>query len=280
MCRKVLNPNIPTRVLGIALVSLVVIAVGTGCGLPEVQSLEPPVNPQISGIDSPGLQILTFQHNNGNDFDDFKGYDLYYKLYPPATSSAPSSLSSDESYIESTPKDAGPDRLLARGFLRLVPVTSRNSNSTAVQSLISTDPYPSIPMSPIGSPITISLDLREPPARPTGTIDTDPSDTEIVASSNDGSVPIIGYRRRNSTNTGVSQPDSEFLGFWDGSSYATTDNDISRMFSTGSFDLGEYNDRITIVIYAITYGIDGTDFRPYYSEPLRLKEGTIVVSNS
>jgi hypothetical protein len=95
------------------------------CGLPSISTLEPPVNPRVSSIDSPGLQILTFDHNPNNDFDDFKGYDLYYKLYPPAGSAASSSISADESYIETSPLDTGPWRLQARGFVLLLPVTIR-----------------------------------------------------------------------------------------------------------------------------------------------------------
>lgn len=264
---------LPTITAAIALVAL------GGCGLPSIPSLEAPVNPRVTGIDSPGQQILTFDHNPNNDFDDFKGYDVYYKLYPPPSSAAASSLSSDESYIEDSPKDTGPSRLQARGFLRLVPVTNRDSTGNTVTSLITTDSPPSIPLSPTGSTITFFVDIREPASRPSASVDTTAEETEIVISWSDSGPTYRGFRRRSTTNTGVSQPDDEFDGFWDGGSYATSDNDIARMFSAGSFDLSEFNDSITIVLYAITYGVDGTDFRPYYSEPLRLREATIVVSN-
>lgn len=261
--------------------TIVAVVVGTlsGCGLPSIPSLEAPLNPRTTGIDSPGQQILTFDHNPNNDFDDFKGYDVYYKLYPPPSSAAVSSLTSDESYIEDSPKDAGPGRLQARGFLRLVPVTNRTSAGNAIASLITTDNPPSLPLDPTDSTITFTLDVREPASRPSGSVDETAQETEIVVTWNDSGTTVRGFRRRSTTNTGVSRPDNEYDSFWYGSAYATSDNDIARMFSSGSFDLTEFNDSMTLVLYAITYGVDGSDFRPYYSEPLRLQEATIVVSN-
>lgn len=270
------------RFLSSAIVAVVVLAAftATGCGLPSIPTLEPPLNPRIGGIDSPGLQFVTFDHNPNNDFDDFKGYDLYYKLYPPPSASAASSITSDEAFIESVPKDTGPGRLQARGFLRLIPVTNRSGDATSVASLITADVAPSLPIDPTDSSITFSLDLRETENRPDGSVDATVSETDLVAQwGTGGGVTARGFRRRNTTVIGVSRPDNVYESFWDAGSYDTTDYDISRMLGS-TLDFTDFNDSLVIVIYAITYGIDGTDFQPYYSEPLRLNEATIVVSNS
>ncbi|MFW6228395.1 MAG: hypothetical protein ACOC2V_02955 [Alkalispirochaeta sp.] len=248
-----------------------------GCGLPSIPVLEAPVNPGISTIDSPGLQILTFDHNRNNDFDDFKGYDLYYKLYPPAGSVVDSSISGDESYIETVPKDTGPGRLQERGFMRLVPVTNRAGEPESILSTIEGDSIPSIPFAPTDEGITFSLDLREPPNRPDGSVDRDAEEADLVVSWGDGGTSARGFRRRSATGSS-SQPTAYFDGFWYGPGYDLNDYDISRMFGS-SFDLDAFNNQITLVIYAVTYGVD-TDFQPYYSEPLRLREATIVVSDS
>jgi len=263
-----------TRLAGALLVAIAFLG---GCGLPSIPVLEAPVNPGISTIDSPGLQILTFDHNRDNDFDDFKGYDLYYKLYPPAGSAVDSSLRSDESYIETVPKDTGPWRLQARGFMRLVPVTNRAGDPDAILSVIQGDVIPSLPLDPTDNGITFALDLREPQNRPSGSVDRSASDADLVVSWSAGGVAARGFRRRSTTGSS-SQPTDYFDGFWYGPGYATTDYDISRMFGS-SFDLDAFNDQITVVIYAVTYGRD-TNFQPYYSEPLRLREATIVVSDS
>ena len=274
------NPALTSGVTFFAvLVAAVVVGAHTSCGLPSIPSLEVPLNPRVTGIDSPGQQILTFDHNPKNSTDDFKGYDLYYKMYPPPSSAASSSLTSDESFIENSPKDTGPKRLQARGFLRLVPVTNRDGTGNAIESLITIDTPPSLPLGPTDTSITFAIDVREPVSRPFESVDENAEEAEIVVTWNDSVPTARGFRRRSTTNTGVAHPDDEYDSFWHGSAYAPSDNDIGRMFSSNSFDLTEFNDSITIVLYAITYGVNGTDFRSYYSEPLRLREATIVVSN-
>jgi hypothetical protein len=96
-----------------------------------------------------------------------------------------------------------------------------------------------------------------------------------------GAIAARGFRRRNSNVSGASRPDELYDSFWFASGYDPSDIDISRMFSGTTFDLGgDFNDQLTIVIYAIAYGVDGSDFQPYYSEPLRLSEATVVVAEN
>ncbi len=253
----------------------------SGCGLPSIALIEPPVEPGYAegSLNSPGQQILYFRHNRENDVDDFKGYDLYYKLYPPDTTDS-STLTNDENDIESIPRETGPGRLQARGFLRLVAVTNRDDSGET--SFIIGDTVPHISLGPASSSITFSVDVREPINRPEGSIDRTVKDAEIVVSWDYNGTRSRGFRRRNSTDSGTSQPQDVFRGFWDGSGYSGSDHDISRMFPSNSFDLGgegfNNSNQLNLVLYAITYGVDGSSFQRYYSTPLRLPQAIIVTS--
>ena len=88
----------------------------TACGLPTIAFLEPPDSPGVGG-GNPENRILTFQHNPANDIDDFRGYEIYYKLYYEDSTA----VASDESFIEATPRRVGPGRLEARNFSRVAP---------------------------------------------------------------------------------------------------------------------------------------------------------------
>ncbi len=258
----------------------------SACGLPSIPIIEPPVDPGYAEgtLNSPGQQVLRFYHNRDNDSDDFAGYDLYYKLYPPDGAGVASSLAADEDYIETTPKETGFGRLQERGFLRLVTVTNRDGNPDVVSNYITGDPVPHLPLDPTNSSVMFRLDIREPESRPEGSTDRTLKDAEIVVTWN-GAANGRGFRRRNSANTATSQPAEVFESFWYASGYndanGAADYDISRMFSSGTFNLdgdGGFGGDLIIVIYAITYGIDATTFQPYYSVPLRLPEATIVTS--
>jgi hypothetical protein len=253
----------------------------SGCGLPSISVIEPPEDPGYAQgtLNAPGQQILYFRHNRDNDVDDFKGYDLYYKLYPPDGSTVSSALEADEAYIESSPRDTGPGRLQARGFLRLVEVTNRDNGGS---SIVTGDSVPHISLPPTSSSVTFFLDVREPVNRPENSIDRTAEDAEIVVSWDYNGSRSRGFRRRNSTDSSTSQPRNIFEGFWHGPAYGTGDYDINRMFPSGTFDPGgegfNSSNHMNLVLYAITYGVDGSSFQPYYSVPLRLSRAVIVPS--
>ncbi len=254
------------------------------CGLPSIPIIDPPIDPAYAEgtLNSPGQQVLSFTHNPDNNVDDFRGYVLYYKLYPPTDSPLSSSIESDRDFIEATPRDTGPRRLQTRGFRRLVSVTNRDGNSDAILEYIDSDPDLHLPLDPTGTPIVFELDLRQPSLRNEGSVDTVAENTEIVVTWNQGGEKSRGFRRRSTTESSESTlPQDRWEGFWYADGYDAGDPDIYRALYEGeTFDVitdPNYNGELTIVLYVLTYATDATTFRPYYSEPLRLPEATLVV---
>lgn len=231
------------------------------CGLPTISYLAPPLNPSFDGVNEENY-ILQFEHNPDNDTDDFRGYEIYYKLYEPDAAL----IDSDESYIESTPTTSGPGRLEARHFLRAAPTISAINGAEAI---VTDDTAPSIELSPTGTVIEFELDLRTPNTRSLAD-----DDTHIIVSwTEEGDTHTLELRRRSTEDSSVGSPLDDYDGFWDEPEYADDDYDIAQMISGGvSSPVG----KLVIVLYVLTYGIDATDFNPYYSEPVRLEPATIV----
>lgn len=248
------------RVLAVSVTALYL----AGCGLPTISFLAPPSARSPDGINNENY-ILGFTHNGDNDGDDFRGYELYYKLYEENDGT----IDSDEEEIAETPRETGPGRLEANDFVRIAPTRLWIDGGAPIT--ITDDSAPLLPLSPTGTAVQFSLDLRSPDTR-----NLDDADTHIVVSWTDGDEERqLELRRRSISPNSVSDPLDDYQGFWDGPSYLTNDYDTSRMFGDSN-PLPEQPGRLVIVIYVIAYGIDANDFNPYYSEPVRLEPAVLV----
>lgn len=265
--------NRPRVAVDLVFAALCAVAL-TACGIPTIQFIEPPENPDFEGNEE--NRTLTFEHSSENDGGGFQGYELYYKLY--ALDSA--AIASDEAFIESTPREPGPSRLQQRNFLRAVAVTVRSSADLSITSDIVGDRTrpPHLPTDPTSTSIEYSIDLRDPTQRDIGSPDRlDYPAAEVIVSWNQSGQQVRGFRRRNVDQDGPINPRDVFEGFWHASGYSSTDFDVSRMqlnLASGT------PDQITVVWYVLSYGIDETDFSPFYSEPLRLESARLTLDDS
>lgn len=255
------RPRLVPRTLGI-LLALVLGA--ASCGLPTIPFLDPPRDPGFPDGGSPENRILTFSHNPNNDDDDFQGYELYYKLYTDDQSQL---IDTDTDFIEATPRQPGPSRLITRGFVRAAAVRELTSVSPDTFSTLTSDRPPHIPTDPTGATIEYRLDVRDRP-------NADP-DADIFLSWTQGGEQRRGFRRRSDDNAFTADP-TELKSFWNRSEYASDDWDISRMGLSDEIE-SETPARFNVVWYVLSYGIDGTSFNSYYSEPLRLSPAVLVL---
>lgn len=250
---------------------LTVLALGASCGLPAIPFLEAPQNPDFVPGNSPENRVLTFEHNPANDGDDFEGYDLYYKLY---TQDQTELIESDANFIETTPRQPGPSRLVTRGFVRAVAVREQEFSDPQTFTTLTSDRPPHIPTEPTGSSIEYQLDLQSP-------LDAAPTE-DVFVSWSQGGERRRGFRRRSAGDDEFPADPTELKSFWNREAYtsnATTNDgnwDLERMNLSGQFESG-VPDRLSIVWYVLSYGIDGTSFAGYYSEPLRLDSAELVL---
>jgi hypothetical protein len=161
----------------------------------------------------------------------------------------------------------GPTRLEARNFLRIAPVR-RGINETI--STVNDDSPPLVSVEPTSSSIEFFLDLRTPATRALV-----PEDTHIdVSWSQGGDSFSLELRRRSVDISLLSDPLEDYESYWLDTGYQEDDYDVDEML--GSQPLPSPVGDLVIVLYVITYGIDGTDFNAYYSEPVRLEPAIIV----
>ena len=240
-----------------------------GCGLPSIPFLAAPVNP---GLATPTnlSPVLTFEHNPSNDIDDFRGYELYYKIYADESDPA---IQTDEQAIAATPVSPGPARLEQRGFVRAVVVTERSDAGPvyAISGDRFGDDIPHLETSPTSTAISYEINLRD---IPDDGISLDRQD--IVVSWSQGGGTARGLRRRSERDGFTGGRTSELDSFWNRSAYDADDWDVERMNLQPAIDASAgLTGRIVIVWYALAYGIDATDFSGYYSEALRLREAIL-----
>ena len=236
------------------------------CGLPTIPYLAPPQNADSSGLNEE-TRVVTFEHNPDNDGDDFQGYELYYKLY---TVDQRSQIDADANYIATTPVEPGPGRLQQRGFVRAVAVSERLSSTPySITEIIGDDQLPQLPTTPTASLVTYSLDLSGPFA-------ADP-DADLIVTWDQGGGRARGFRRRSVQSDFAADPRNSLDSFWAQTAYDPTDWDIQQMGLDDEIDQNGVPDRFVTIWYAIAYGVDGTSFSGYYSEPLRLDDAVIVL---
>lgn len=249
---------------------LFVVVLLSSCGLPTTAFLAPPVLPATGFVGSEQNRILFFQHNPANDFSDFEGYDIWYKLYP-TNDSGRQQQETDESAIEATPLAPGSGRLQNRGFRRIVALR----RDAAGELTRFDDASPSVPLTPTSSRVQFELDLRPPFSRP----DDPPSATaEITVTRTDTEAVLSWMRRRNTRADAVTEPEGDdgFFSFWNSDGYRSGQTDVYNALLLNFVD--PTPDNLTIILYVITVGLDRSraSFSRFYSEPLRLFEAEIL----
>lgn len=246
--------------------AVLVLLIGTAsaCGLPTTAILSPPLeSPLVLSSTS-----LAFRHNPLNNFDDFLGYELYYKVYPARVTSGsgdattPDALEADRAAISAEPFAPNLSRIEARRFVRLGAASDRTSETAvALPSADTVEPHLGVSAVQRDNAFDIRLDF--PPD--SGTT------TEIIAEWPAGSTSRrIGFRRRNDDTAAVSQPQT-LESFWSAAGYSVDDFDVGEMYA-GSEDVTvtalrrDLTARIAIV--AVAYGTDALTFTPIFSEPV------------
>lgn len=229
----------------LGLLSLSILAVLASCGIPTVTFIAEPIFRTRTG------STLRFDHNTANDTEDFKGYEVYYKIYNAGDPS--SQIDSDRSYIEGA-ETPGTSRLVVRDFLRMVRTDNGDADGSGLL-----DP----PMLPVGSgqrdnAFTVSI------AFATG------QETVIVDNPGEGASSVRLYRQNVLLEEQT--PATVFEGFNETADYNYQpgvdggDADLARMIDD------EYDETETtrVAVAVISFGIDATNFQRIYSTPIYL----------
>ncbi len=213
----------------------------TACGIESTPFIAGPKSDEVDLVPATDTQRITFLHNeNDNNTDEFKGYDLYYKLYEDEDGfwgcEPGDPCRSDREYILNDPVQTGPSRLLGRDYRRLVPGNSPGQT-------------PNIPVSNgiKGNEFVVEIDL-------TG----DAVVNAFAATWPDGTVAL---------NRRVSQGGT-YKRLLDESAYENTDADVTHI-ATAISDVTN-NDNLYISVYALGYGVDLGSLQALYSEPVYL----------
>ncbi|MFP4534520.1 MAG: hypothetical protein ACLFNP_02275 [Spirochaetaceae bacterium] len=222
---------------------------GSSCGVPTISYIAEPIYQRGTG------DILEFKHNPENDSQDFKGYDLYYKIY---NANDTDSIDSDRSYIEGA-DTPGTSRLVVRNFLRMVRTDSGEPGGTGQRE------PPVLP---------VSLGARD--SSFTVLVDFSAAEGTVVARNPGESETEVFLYRQNVLLTDQT-PATEFDRFLDpdafeyipGAPEEENDADLAEMLTDEYDETNTYEAAVAV----IAYGIDATNFQQIYSIPIHL--GTV-----
>ena len=212
------------------------------CGIESTPFIAGPKPDEIDLIPETGTDRIEFLHNdNDNDTDEFRGYDLYYKLYEDEDGlcEAGDACRSDRDNILSNPVQTGPSRLLSRAYRRLVPENSPGQ-------------IPNVPVSNgiKGNEFTVDIDLTGGGA----------SDNAFTATWPDATVTL---------NRRVSEGGT-YKRFLDGGNYVDEDDDVDHSAITNDITDVINDGNLYLAVYALGYGVDPGSLQALYSEPVYL----------
>lgn len=218
-----------------------------GCGLPNIVFLAPPI--EVTSLGTIADRTVRFEHDaSSNNFDDFLGYELYYKLYTEADPQA--DLDRENINDNLPPTESG---LTGLGFRRFVAL----DNDTV---LANDRPHISTSDFDRSASVVFSVNLRDP-------VVIGGVDDITVSWTNASSVTVTKQLRRNHTNSVILNP-ADALSFWDPADYLDAHQDYS---------FGANPSRLTIVVAVFSYGISPSDLSQVFSEPLALDPSTLVM---
>jgi hypothetical protein len=204
------------------------------CGLARYPTILKPEQTQAPGDI---LNEFEFLHDPENDPDIFLGYELFYKFYSDSADLENETYNEDTAYIENNAVFGSnvPNILQARAYSRI------------------TSPEVSAEVKPL---IRFSLEQETAPTKVTVSFEPNPDYNPEGAYAFWGESDFITIRRSVSGTAGNFEP---FLDAY----YDSEDADIPN-------DYDPVNPDLSIALYAVSYGIDTTEFRSFYSEPLLL----------
>lgn len=230
-----------------ALVLLTAVAlVALSCGVPTITYIAEPIYRTPTG------RTLRFDHNTANDSEDFRGYDLYYKVY---NANDNASIDSDRSYLEGA-ETPGTSRLVVRNFLRMVRTNTGEPTGTG-----ESDP----PILRVGSgsrddSFTISVDFSAA------------AQTVVVTNPAESAGTVTLFRQNVLVNEQT--PATVFDRFLDpdafqyipGAPDSENDADLAKMLNAEYDPTSTYRAAVAV----IAYGVDATNFQKIYSTPIYL----------
>jgi hypothetical protein len=138
------------RLFRSATLVLVTAAFFMGCGLQDYEYLYPP-------SESSTGTLIAFTHNTANSTSDFRGYEVYYKIYLTSDTTSPPAAASDAAKIEASWSTVYPDQVIKRikdaGYVGIAA-----SSSTPVTSL-KTPPLVTIANADVSKLVQASINL-------------------------------------------------------------------------------------------------------------------------
>ena len=220
--------------------------VTTTCGLPNVVFFVSPI--EVTSVGTITSRTVRFQHaGNGNDSDDFLGYELYYKLYTEGDRQA--EIDRRRVNTDLPPTESG---LTGLGFRRFVVL----DNTT---TLANERPHIGTREFDRSAAVVFSVDLRDPSVSNVNDI--------TVSWTNAAGTPVTKLMRRNHTNSAVRNP-GDVLSFWTTADYENSHSD---------YRFGPTPRRLTILVAVLGYGIAPDTLNQVFSRPLALDPSTLVI---
>ncbi|MFP4372884.1 MAG: hypothetical protein ACLFPO_00970 [Spirochaetaceae bacterium] len=217
----------------------------SSCGIESTVFIAGPRPDEVDLVPATDTERITFLHNeDDNDSDEFRGYDLYYKLYEAEDGQwgcePGDPCRNDRDYILNDPVQTGPSRLRGRDYRRLIQGNSPGQT-------------PNIPVSSgiKGNEFDVEIDISGGGAGGT------PEDA-FTATWPDDTVTL---------NRDVSQGGTHKR-FLDDNAYEDTDDDISHIESDIAEVIADNN--LYVAVYSLGYGVDPGSLQVLYSEPVYL----------
>lgn len=218
----------------------------TTCGLPNVVFFASPI--EVISVGTITSRTVRFKHdNNGNNTEDFFGYELYYKLYTEGDRQA--ALDRRRVNTDLPPTQSG---LTGLGFRRFV-VLDTATKLGDERPHIATREFDR------AAAVVFSIDLRDPSVSSVNDI--------TVSWTNAAGTSVTKLLRRNHTNSVIRKPD-DVPSFWTTADYSNSHNDYS---------FGPTPRRLTILVAVLGYGIAPDTLNQVFSRPLALDPSTLVI---
>jgi len=220
-------------VRGVKLLAVLALALtAAGCGLESPFYLNPPGTPAQPA--STGTPIFYLLHTSQNNEVEFRGYELYYKLY---------SLDSDGQALMSAESNLGSatfDVLISKSYH---PLCTTLHDTSTTSSVIHNAPLIRILPADIGSTLQFLIDLS--PAY----------QSTLSVPYAGGIIPLNRF-----------VPDGNgSLKSFDPAQIASTDSDISAIWNAATIS----QHSVDVVLYALSYGVKDLT-TPIYSNPVYL----------
>jgi hypothetical protein len=219
------------------------------CGIETIEYLTPP--PVNSYLNQTDPTQLSYSHSSGtySSSSNFQGYELYYKIYPIASSlggTTSYNLANDVNSLASTPTK---DYLVALGYQRM----SANDENSGTLPLISASPTASENIVLNFASFFTTMNVSSPPTNHTGT----PQAAVPVLTV--GSASSNVFRTVSSSSSVISYP-------WFSDLYTTWVAATSDMARSGTTAITSATDEYEVDVFIVAYAF--TPEQTIYSQPV------------